>query len=61
MGRASSHAFSIHTPLISPARDPINLWQAAPWRRGAGRYRVLIKLLRLATQRRAVLGATFID
>jgi hypothetical protein len=37
------------------------MWQAAPWRRGAGRYCVLFKLLRFATQRRAVLGATCLD
>ena len=52
---------SLYTPLTSPARDPINVWQAAPWRRGAGGYCVLFKLLRLATRRMAVLGATFID
>ena len=52
---------SLYTPLTPAPRNPINLWQAAPWRRGAGRYRVLMKLLRLATRRRAVLGATFLD
>ena len=52
---------SLYTPLTYAARNPINLWQAGPWRRGAGRYRVLIKLLQLATRQRAVLGATFID
>ena len=52
---------SLYTPLTCAARNPINLWQAGPWRRGAGRYRVLIKLLQLATRQRAVLGATFLD
>ena len=52
---------SLYTPLTLAPRNPINLWQAAPWRRGAGRYRVLLKLLRFATRRMAVLGATFID
>ena len=52
---------SLFTPLTYAARNPINLWQAGPWRRGAGRYRVLIKLLQLATRQRAVLGATFLD
>ena len=52
---------SLYTPLTYAARNPINLWQAGPWRRGAGRYRVLIKLLQLATRQRAVLGATFLD
>ena len=52
---------SVYTPLTSAARDPINQWQVGPWRRGAGRHRVLFKLLRLATRRRAVLGATFLD
>ena len=63
ISRASSHAFIIHTPntCIPGATYSINLWQAAPWRRGAGRYRVLLKLLRFATRRRAVLGATFLD
>ena len=52
---------SVYTPLTSAARDPINQWQVDPWRRGARRHRVLMKLLRLATRRRAVLGATFLD
>ena len=52
---------SVYTPLTSAARDPINQWQVGPWRRGAGRHRVLCKLLRFATQRRAVLGASFLD
>ena len=52
---------SLYTPLTYAARNPINLWQVGPWRRGAGGYRVLMKLLRLATRRRAVLGATFLD
>ena len=51
----------VYTPATLAPRNPINSWQAAPWRRGAGRYRVLIKLLRFATRRRAVLGATFLD
>ena len=51
----------VYTPLTSAARDPITLWQAGPWRRGAGRHCVLMKLLRLATRRRAVLGASFLD
>ena len=52
---------SVYTPLTSAARGPINQWQVGPWRRGARRHRVLFKLLRLATRRRAVLGATFLD
>ena len=52
---------SLFTPLTYAARNPINLWQAGPWRRGEGRYCVLFKLLRLATRRSAVLGATFLD
>ena len=52
---------SLFTPLTYAARNPINLWQAGPWRRGAGRYRVLIKLLQLATRQRAVLGTTCLD
>ena len=52
---------SLYTPLTYASRNPINLWQAGPWRRGAGRYRVLIKLLQLATRQRAVLGTTFLD
>ena len=52
---------SVYTPLTSAARDPINQWQVGPWRRGAGRHRVLFKLLRFATRRRAVLGATSLD
>ena len=52
---------SVFTPLTSAARDPINQWQVGPWRRGARRHRVLFKLLRLATRRRAVLRATFLD
>ena len=52
---------SVYTPLTSAARDPINQWQVGPWRRGAHRHRVLSKLLRFATRRRAVLGTTFLD
>ena len=52
---------SLHSPLTPAARDPIILWQVGPWRRGAHRHRVLSKLLRFATRRRAVLGATFLD
>ena len=52
---------SLYTPLTYAARNPINLWQVGPWRRGAGGYRVLIKLLRFATRRVAVLGATSLD
>ena len=52
---------SVYTPLTPAARDPINQWQVGPWRRGARRHRVLMKMLRLATRRRAVLGATFLD
>ena len=52
---------SLYTPLTYAARNPINLWQVGPWRRDARRHRVLMKLLQLATRRRAVLGATFID
>ena len=52
---------SLYTPLTYAARNPINLWQVGPWRRGAGRHCVLMKLLMLATRRRAVLGATFLD
>ena len=62
LGRAGSHAFiTVYTPLTYAARNPINLWQVGPWRRGAGGYRVLMKLLRFATRRVAVLGATFLD
>ena len=52
---------SLYTPLTYAARNPINLWQVGPWRRDACGYRVLIELLWLATRRRAVLGATFLD
>ena len=52
---------SLYTPLTPAPRIPINLWQAAPWRRGACGFRVLIKLLWFATRRRAVLGTTFLD
>ena len=52
---------SLYTPLTSAARDPINQWQVGPWRRDAHRHRMLMMLLRLATRRRAVFGATFID
>ena len=51
----------VYTPLTSAARDPITLWQAGPWRRGAGRHCVLMKLLMLAMRRRAVLGVTSLD
>ena len=61
VGGASSHAFRVYIPATLAPRNPINSWQAAPWRREAGRYRVLMKMLRLATRRRAVLGATFLD
>ena len=49
---------SLYTSLTPPARDPTNSWQAAPLRRGEGRLQQTMKLLRLATRRRAVLGAT---
>ena len=52
---------SLYTPLTYAARNPINLWQVGPWRRGACGYRVLIKLLQFATRRSAVLDATFLD
>ena len=52
---------SLYTPLTLASRNPINLWQVGPWRRGARRHRVLMNMLRLATRRRAVLGATFLD
>ena len=52
---------SLYAYLTLAPRNPINLWQVAPWRRGARGYRVLFKLLRFATQRRAVLGASFLD
>ena len=51
----------VYTPATLAPRNPINSWQAGPWRRGAGRYCVLMKLLRFATRRRAVLGASFLD
>ena len=52
---------SLYTSLTLASRNPINQWQVGPWRRGARRHRVLMNMLRLATRRRAVLGATFID
>ena len=52
---------SLYTYLTLAPRNPINQWQVGPWRRGARRHRVLMKLLRLATRRRAVLGASFLD
>ena len=52
---------SLHSPLTLASRNPINLWQAAPWRRGACGYRVLFNLLQFATRRSAVLGASFLD
>ena len=51
----------VHIPATLAPRNPINSWQAAPWRREAGRYRVLMKMLRLATRRRALLGAMLTD
>ena len=51
----------VYIPATLAPRNPINSWQAGPWRRGAGGYCVLFKLLRFATQRRAVLGASFLD
>ena len=32
---------SLYTPLTYAARNPINLWQVGPWRRGARGHRVL--------------------
>ena len=52
---------SLYTPLTLASRNPINRWQVGPWRRGAARHRVLMKLLRLATRRRAVLSAMLTD
>ena len=52
---------SLYTSLTPAARGPIILWQVGPWRRGAARHRVLMKLLRLATRRRAVLSAMLTD
>ena len=52
---------SLYTPLTYAAPNPINLWQAGPWRRNAHRHRVLMNMLRLATRRSAVLGASFLD
>ena len=52
---------SLHSPLTLASRNPINQWQVGPWRCGARRHRVLFKLLRLATRRRALLGATSLD
>ena len=52
---------SLYTPLTLASRNPINLWQVGPWRGGACGYRVLIKLLQLATRQRAVLVTTFLD
>ena len=52
---------SLYTSLTPPARDPTNSWQAAPLRRGEGRLQQTMKLLRLATQRMAVLGAASLD
>ena len=52
---------SLHPPLTFAARDPTNSWQAAPWRCGAGRHRLLMKLLQLATRRKALLGAMLTD
>ena len=51
----------VYIPATLAPRNPINQWQVGPWRRGARRHRVLFKLLRLATRRRAVLGATSLD
>ena len=52
---------SLYTSLTPPARDPTNSWQAAPLRRGEGRLHHTMKLLRLATRRRTVLDASFLD
>ena len=51
----------VYIPATLAPRNPINSWQAGPWRRGAGGFCVLFKLLRFATQRRAVLGAICLD
>ena len=62
MGRASFHAFIIHIPNPRGARSyNFMAGGSGPWRRGAARHRVLMKLLQLATRRRAVLGASFLD
>ena len=52
---------SLYTSLTPPARDPTNSWQAAPLRRGEGRLHHTMKLLLLATRRRTVLDASFLD
>ena len=52
---------SLYTPLTYAARNPINLWQVGPWRRGACGECVLFNLLLFATRRSAVLGASFLD
>ena len=52
---------SLYTSLTPAARGPIILWQVGPWRRGAARHRMLMKLLQLATRQRAVLGTTLLD
>ncbi len=61
MVRAGSHAFIIHTPNLRGAES----YQSVAGGSVATRCRWLssadMKLLRLATRRRAVLGATFID
>ena len=49
---------SLYASATLAPRNPINSWQAGPWRRNAHRHRVLMKLLQLATRQRAVLGAT---
>ena len=64
VGRTGSHAFTTLPPYPRGARSyqsMANQWQVGPWRRGARRHRVLMNMLRLATRRRAVLGATFLD
>ena len=38
---------SVYTPLTLAPRNPINQWQVGPWRRGARRHRVLMKMLRV--------------
>ena len=61
--RASSHAFIIHTP--NPYPRAAESYQYVAGGSVATRCRspccVLMKLLMLATRRRAVLGATFLD
>ena len=61
MGRAGSHAFMIHTPNLRGAESYQSVAGGSVATRCRWLSRADMKLLRLATRRRAVLSATFLD